>query len=446
MSVPAHETERFRYYTRFIRNIDPFDSPLGFRQNVSWHFRKYSVQPAILQIVPFVVEDRPLLPSLEKLSWWPMYLGYFDTPHIAMPLFLAGPPLRRLELHYEGLMDSTTKFVTSDLIAVSLSACDLEAVTLYMGTIEWGAEIPIDSEGLARVLTACSHLRCLEVIIGNAELSFKVTERLAGALSSSPRLTSLTLDIANMHLDNPRLSLASLKHLKLASWCSTVAAFFRAASLPNLQTLSLRLYRFQQDQYDESVECLTRSPSPSPLCIVRIEIAHTTDPTSLLRLVQPFFQFHKMEQFNVCADYLTLDGGHTVEISKNWPKLTEFLCQYYDIDGYLWGMPAVVLEQFAANCPDLQRLSLPCIDDSGLDTDPYYEPRGEPHRRLKTLLIGRADVECTQEHFARYLMKLFPELHVPENPDGCVRSPYDMIDDLGFWNSLRVAVHGSGTT
>ncbi|EPT02587.1 hypothetical protein FOMPIDRAFT_1047653 [Fomitopsis schrenkii] len=165
----------------------------------------------------------------------------------------------------------------------------------------------------------------------------------------------------------------------------------------------------------------------------------------MLRLAEPFFGCHEMEQFRVYSYRFQLvrwteDRGPT-DISGGWPKLTEFLFNIGDRQtGKFAKVPSVVLEQFAANCPALEHLVLPCIDDSTVGAHPDYQPRSPPHRRLKTLLIGHADVECTPEHFAGYLVKLFPELSVPKRPRDCV--PYHYIYDERLWDTMRMAAHG----
>ena len=86
---------------------------------------------------------------------------------------------------------------------------------------------------------------------------------------------------------------------------------------------------------------------------------------------------------------------------------------------------SAVLEQFAAKCPALKLLVLPCINVGHSSMDGEHEPHVGPQRRLKTLLIGHAEVECTRKCFPNYLVKLFPR----HPKDGVRPSLHQLFDE-----------------
>lgn len=379
-------------------------------------------------------------------------IGYLRALGVSVPLYLIGPPMRRLELYYGSLTYANQHCFTDDLTAISLLARNLEVLTLYTcgGGNTDQLEVPV--QGLICVITSCPHMHRLKVF-GEYGIELHVTVHLAKCLSLLPRLTSLTLYIPTIRIPrDAHLSLPSLESLELASSGENIAALVRSAFLPSVRTLSLRFTR-GPDLVDESVRRLSRSLEPSNLRTVRIwfdEGDSALTSTSLSQLARPFLQCHEMMHFSVYSVRCRFpwadvyDDEPVTDVTQSWPKLREFLFNFGNQRLLKPGATSsTVLEQFAANCPALEQLVLPYIDDISYGgTDPVYELRVEPQRRLKTLLIGRADVKSTKECFAGYLLKLFPGLLLASKyPKDCAPFPFHQLYDEDLWTSLGGALY-----
>ena len=301
----------------------------------------------------------------------------------------------------------------------------LESLRLYNGDT---------TPHLLAAITSFEHLR--EARVGT--INFKAFRNLV-AMGNLTDLEVYSLDWDEQTPCEPTCA-HSLRSLTIGEDASLLAGFFHALEVPNLETVTLRLFRDDTDAALDYVPCLTalaRAVDPAIFHALALEAGYSRGPMAELPLVEllaPLFQLRKLKHLELSGTRLPLftEDQDFMYLALAWPKLEALSISpmSQDLDDICQVPTPVILDHLRMFCPNLRKLRLPYLDLYGGEFALVPPPRGGARHGLVALTIGSIhrpasaceghdELRAEQiDDLARYLLRLFPALELPQSKEG----------------------------